>query len=92
MFQYYFFAKSDLDLSIDFFLYLFCIFQKIILLPNIMFYPIVTTLDVGGGGAGITKNVTSAGSQLTLEGGEGRNNQKRYIRGVTTDLGRGGRQ
>ena len=35
VFQYYFFAKSDLDLSIDFFLYLFCIFQ-IILLPNIL--------------------------------------------------------
>ena len=48
VFQYYFFAKSDLDLSIDFFSYLFCIFQ-IILLPNIMFYPIITTLDRGGG-------------------------------------------
>ena len=35
-----------------------------------------------GGGAGITKNVTHAGSQLTWEGG----NQKRYTRGVTTDL------
>ena len=46
----YFFAKWDLDLSIDLFSYLFCIFQ-IILLPNIMFYPIITTLD-GGGGAG----------------------------------------
>ena len=57
-FQYYFFAKSDLDLSIDFFSYLFCIFQ-IILLPNIMFYPIITTLDGGGGGrAGINKNIT----------------------------------
>ena len=50
VFQYYFFAKSDLDFSIDFFSYLFCIFQ-IILLPNIMFYPIITTLD-GGGGSG----------------------------------------
>ena len=46
----YLFAKSDLDLSIDFFSYLYCIFQ-IILLPNIMFYPIITTLD-GGGGSG----------------------------------------
>ena len=57
VFQYYFFAKSDLDLSIDFFSYLFCIFQ-IILLPNIMFYPIVTTLD-GGGGRGRNKGKTS---------------------------------
>ena len=39
-----------------------------------------------GGRAGISKNVTSAGSQLTWEGGQGRNKQKRYIRGVTTDL------
>ena len=61
--------KSDLDLSIDFFSYLFCIFQ-IILLPYIMFYPIITTLDGGGGG-------------------QGRNKQKRYPRGVTNDL-RGG--
>ena len=43
VFQYYFFAKSDLDLSIVFFLYF--------LPKNIMFYPIITTLD-GEGGAG----------------------------------------
>ena len=41
-FQYHFFAKSDFDLSIDFFSYF---------LPNILFYPIIITLD-GGGGAG----------------------------------------
>ena len=46
-------GEKNLDLSIDFFLYLYCVFQ-IILLPNIMFYPIVTTLD-GGGGAGQEK-------------------------------------
>ena len=39
-----------------------------------------------GGGAGISKNVTHAGSQMTWEGGQGRNKQKRYTRGVTTDL------
>ena len=62
MFQYYFFAKSDLDLSIDFFLYSF---SKVV-----MFYPIITTLDAGGGGrAEISKNVTNTGSQLTWEGG-----------------------
>ena len=33
-----------------------------------MFYPIITTLDAGGGGrAGISKNVAYAGSQLTWE-------------------------
>ena len=47
LFQYYLFAKSDLDLSIDIFLYLFCILQ-FILLPNTMFHPIITTLDGGG--------------------------------------------
>ena len=53
-----------------------------------MFYPIVTTLDRGGGGgAGITKNVTSAGSQLTWEGGRAgitKNVADRH--GVSTDL------
>ena len=39
-------VNIDLDLSIDFFSYLFCIFQTV-LLPNIMFYPIITTLDAG---------------------------------------------
>ena len=39
-----------------------------------------------GGGAGISKNVTYAGSQLTRGGGQGRNKQKRHLRGVTTDL------
>ena len=43
-----------------------------------------------GGGAGISKNVTHAGSQLTWEGGGAgisKNvTQKRYTRGVTTDL------
>ena len=34
----------------------------------------------------INKNVTDAGSQLTREGGQGRNKQKRDWRGVTTDL------
>ena len=35
-----------------------------------MFYPIITTLDgEGGGRAGISKNVTNAGSQMTWEGG-----------------------
>ena len=86
MFQYYFFAKSDLDLSIDFFLYLFCIFQKIILLPNIMFYPIVTTLDVGGGRGRNNQKRYIRGVTTDLGGGRGRNKQKRYIRGVTTDL------
>ena len=66
VFQYYFFAKSDLDLSIDFFSYF---------LPNIMFYPIITTLD-GGGGQGRNKQKTDTsrywrGSQLTSEIGEG---------------------
>ena len=41
-----------------------------------------TRLTWEGGRAGITKNVTHAGSQMTWEGG----NQKRYTRGVTTDL------
>ena len=45
-----------------------------------------------GGRAGISKNVTSAGSQLTWEGGQGRNKQKRYIRWVKTDLGGGAGQ
>ena len=39
-----------------------------------------------GGRAEINKNVTYAGSQLTKGGGQGRNKQKRYLRGVTTDL------
>ena len=56
LFQYYLFAKSDLDLSIDFFLYLFCILQ-FILLPNTMFHPIITTGE--GSRAGINKNVTN---------------------------------
>ena len=63
-FQYYFFAKSDLDFSIDFFSYLFCIFQ-IILLPNIMFYPIITTLD-GGGGQGRNKQKRYTHTQRTF--------------------------
>ena len=52
-----------------------------------MFYPIITTLDAGGGGrAGISKNVTYVGSQLTFM----TQNEKviifRDIRRVTTDL------
>ena len=39
-----------------------------------------------GGRAGISKNVTYAGSQLTGEGGQGRNKQKCHVRGVKTDL------
>ena len=37
-----------------------------------MFYPIITTFDRRGGRAGINKNVTYLGSQLTfLDGGGG---------------------
>ena len=39
-----------------------------------------------GGRAGIHKNVIYAGSQLIRGGGQGRNTQKRHLRGVTTDL------
>ena len=42
-----------------------------------------------GGGAGISKNVTNTGSQLTFEMGEGGGagiTEKRHSRGVTTDL------
>ena len=47
-----------------------------------MFYPIITTLDAGGGGrAGISKNVANAGSQLTWEGGRA---------GISKTLPRGG--
>ena len=50
-----------------------------------MFYPIITTLDR------INKNVTDTkrdtrGVTPDLGGGQGRKKQKRYIRGVTTDL------
>ena len=38
-----------------------------------------------------SKNVTHVGSQMTWEGGQGRNKQKRHVGGVTTDPGRGGR-
>ena len=68
-FQYYFFAKSDLDLSIDFFRICFVSFK-------LFFYQIYYVLsnhnNFGrgrGGRAGIHKNVTDAGSQLTWEGG-----------------------
>ena len=43
----------------------------------------------GGGRAGISKNVTDVGSQLTFEMGEGNGTGitgKCYARGVTTDL------
>ena len=44
------------------------------------------TFEMGkGGGAGISKNVTNVGSQLT----SGRNKQKHHLREVTTDLGAG---
>ena len=36
--------------------------------------------------------VTEAGSQMTWEGGQGRNKQKRDVRGVTNDLGGGAGQ
>ena len=40
-----------------------------------------------GGGAGISKNVTDAGSQLTWEGGRaGISKNVTYLHGVTTDL------
>ena len=59
-FQYYFFAKSDLDLSIDFF---FVFFAKYYVLSN------HNNFGRGRGGrAGINKNVTDAGSQMTWEG------------------------
>ena len=51
-----------------------------------------STLKNQGGRAGISKNVTYAGSQLTGEGGQGRNKQKRHTRGVTNDLGGGAGQ
>ena len=77
MFQYYFFAKSDLDLSIDFFRIYFVSF-KLFFSQILCFYSIITTLD-GGGGQGRNKQkryrqtllVTDAGSQLTSEIGEG---------------------
>ena len=47
-----------------------------------------TTLKNHGNQPKTMKNpeTTSAGSQLTWEGGQGRNKQKCYERGVTTDL------
>ena len=49
-----------------------------------MFYPIITTLDAGGGGrAGISKNVAYAGSQLTWEGGRA---------GISKNVTQGGSQ
>ena len=83
MFQYYFFAKSDLDLSIVFFLFVF--FAKYYVLSN------HNNLGQEGGRAGIKKNVTDTfrhlrGVTTDLGGGQGRNTQKRHLRGVTTDL------
>ena len=49
--QYYFFAKSDLDLSIDFFFVFILYLSNYSFTKYIMFYPIITTLD-GGGGSG----------------------------------------
>ena len=71
VFQYYFFAKSDLDFSIDFF------FVFVLYLSNYSFakyYVLSNHNNFGqgrGGRAGISKNVTNAGSQLTRGGGAG---------------------
>ena len=68
MFQYYFYiytkSAKSVSQSIDFFLYFFCIFQ-IILLPNIMFHPIITALD-GEGRAGIRKSVSDTHTNRTF--------------------------
>ena len=48
--------------------------------------------QVEGGRAGINKNVTNGGSQLTWEGGRaGISKNVTHLHGVTTDQGRGGR-
>ena len=73
-FQYYFFAKSDLDLSIDFFIF----FAK--------YYVLSDHNNFGrgrGGRAGISKNVTQGGSQLTWEGGRA---------GISKNVTQGGSQ
>ena len=58
-----------------------------------MFYPIITTLDAGGGGrAGISKNVTHAGSQLPREGGGAGITEKRHVTNTRHQLTSGMRK
>ena len=82
MFQYYFFAKSDLDLSIDFFSYLFCIFQ----INKQKRDRRGVTTDLGGGQGRNKQKRDRGGVTTDLGGGQGRNKQKRDRGGVTTDL------